>query len=109
MLTNHQWLGAFGGAGPISETGSPIGTANLAGTQWNLFYGSHSQMEVYSFVASSGNVQSFDGDLTEFSDFLTANHGLASSQLVQSVGGGTEPFEGVDVTFATSRYVAQIN
>ena len=65
-------------------------------------------MDVYSFVASSGNVASFSGDLTEFSDYLTANHGLAQSQLVLSVGGGTEPFEGEGVTFATSRYVAEI-
>lgn len=105
---NSQWLGAFGGAGPISSTGQPIATANVAGREWNLFYGSHSQMEVYSFVAASGSVSSFDGDLTEFTNFLVANHGVASSQLVLSVGGGTEPFEGVNASFTTSRYVAQI-
>lgn len=107
-ISCSKWLGAFGGAGPISSTGQPIGTATLAGGQWDLFYGLNGQMKVYSFVAASGSVDSFEGDLTEFSDYLIENHDVAASQLVLSVGGGSEPFEGVDVSFTTSRYVAQI-
>lgn len=102
------WLGAFGGAFPISSDGQPIDTATLGGTEWNLYYGAHSQMEVFSFMPASGSIQSFSGDLTEFSDYLVANHGVATSQVVQSIGGGTEPFEGVDVSFTTTRYVASV-
>lgn len=66
-------------------------------------------MQVYSFTVASGNVESFSGDLKEFTDYLVANYGVAETQLVQSVGGGTEPFEGVDVTFTTTRYVATVS
>jgi xyloglucan-specific endo-beta-1,4-glucanase len=103
------WLGAFGGAGPISETGSPIASGvDLNGQSWDLFYGSHSQMEVYSFVASSGNIESFSGDLVDFTSYLVAEHGVDDSQVVQSVGAGTEPFVGTDVTFTTTSYAATV-
>jgi xyloglucan-specific endo-beta-1,4-glucanase len=104
-----QWLGKFGGAGPISSDGQVIATTTIGGIEWQLYYGSHSQMEVYSFTIASGNVESFSGDLKLFADYLVANYGVAETQLVLSVGGGTEPFEGVDVSFNTSRYVAAIS
>lgn len=102
------WLGAFGGAGPISSTGSPIATVDILGRSWNLFYGAHSQMEVFSFVAASGNVESFSGDLKEFTDYLVAEQGVSTSQVVQSVGAGTEPFIGQDVVFTTNSYSATV-
>lgn len=102
------WLGAFGGAGPISETGSPIATVDILGRSWNLFYGHHSQMKVFSFVAASGNVESFSGDLKAFTDYLVADHGVSPSQILTSVGAGTEPFTGQDVTFTTTSYAATV-
>lgn len=102
------WLGAFGGAGPISETGSPIGSVNLAGIEWQLYKGPNGQMTVFSFVASSGNVGSFSGDLTEFSSYLVAEHGVDDGQILQSVGAGTEPFIGSNVVFTTSSYSATV-
>lgn len=102
------WLGAFGGAGPISSTGSPIASVDVNGQSWDLFYGSHSQMEVYSFVASSGNVENFSGDLVDFTSYLVAEQGVDDSQIVQSVGAGTEPFVGTDVTFTTTSYAATV-
>ena len=44
------WVGALGGAGPISATGSPIATVNLAGNTWKLYNGKNGQMNVFSFV-----------------------------------------------------------
>lgn len=103
------WLGAFGGAGPISETGSPIASVNLAGAEWQLYQGPNGQMTVFSFVASSGNVESFNGDLTEFVSYLISDQGVADSQILQSVGAGTEPFVGTDVTFTTSSYSVSVS
>jgi xyloglucan-specific endo-beta-1,4-glucanase len=101
------WLGAFGGAGPISSTGSPIATVTLAGRSWSLYNGLNGSMNVFSFVAAS-NVQSFSGDLTEFTEYLINNQGLSSSQILQSVGGGTEPFLGDNAVFTTSKYSASV-
>lgn len=97
------WLGAIGGAGPISETGSTIANPEVGGVTWDLYEGSHSQMTVYSFVAPS-NIESYSGDLIEFMDYLQAEHGFDDSQLVISVGAGTEPFIGEDAVFTTSSY-----
>lgn len=98
------WLGAFGGAGPISETGSPIGTVTLAGTEWQLYKGPNGQMTVFSFVASSGSVENFSADVTEFTKYLISEHGVADTQILQSVGAGTEPFLGTNAVLTTSSY-----
>ena len=101
------WLGALGGAGPISSTGSPIATVDILGTSWNLFNGMNGQMNVFSFVASS-NVQNFSGDLTAFTEYLVANQGVSASQILQSVGAGTEPFIGSNAVLTTSKYSASV-
>lgn len=97
------WLGALGGAGPISSTGSPIATPSLAGSSWKLYNGKNGQMNVFSFVASS-NVQSFSGDLMAFVNYLSSNNGLSKSQILQSVGAGTEAFTGSNAVFTTTGY-----
>lgn len=102
------WLGAFGGAGPISETGSPIGSVTLAGTEWQLYKGPNGQMTVFSFVASSGNVENFNADLTEFTKYLISDQGVADTQILQSVGAGTEPFIGTNVVLTTSSYAVTV-
>ncbi|KAH7066974.1 concanavalin A-like lectin/glucanase domain-containing protein [Paraphoma chrysanthemicola] len=97
------WLSALGGAGPISATGSPIATVTLAGTSWKLYNGKNGQMNVFSFVASS-DVKSFKGDLVEFIKYLTSKQGMPTSQILQSVGAGTEPFSGSNAVFTTTAY-----
>ncbi|KAF4550681.1 Endoglucanase cel12C-like protein [Elsinoe fawcettii] len=97
------WVGALGGAGPISSTGSPIATVSLAGKSWKLWKGPNGQMTVFSFVAD-GNVGSFNADLKVFVDYLTKSQGLPTSQVLQSVGAGTEPFVGSNAVFTTSSY-----
>lgn len=98
------WLAALGGAGPISSTGSPIATITLAGSSWKLYYGLNGSMKVYSFVAANGNVSSFNGDLMEFVKYLESKQGLSSSQVLLSVGAGTEAFTGSSATLTTSAY-----
>jgi xyloglucan-specific endo-beta-1,4-glucanase len=89
------WLSALGGAGPISATGSPVATVTLAGTSW--------KMNVFSFVATS-DVKNFKGDLMVFANYLTSKQGMPKSQILQSVGAGTEPFSGSNAVFTTSAY-----
>ncbi|KAL1801003.1 hypothetical protein ACET3X_001345 [Alternaria dauci] len=97
------WVGALGGAGPISSTGSPIATVTLAGNTWKLYNGQHSQMNVFSFVADR-QVQSFNGDLMVFVKLLTSKYGLPASQILTSVGAGTEPFSGSNARFTVTEY-----
>ncbi|KAK1622661.1 family 12 glycosyl hydrolase [Colletotrichum phormii] len=102
------WLGSLGGAGPISATGSTIATPTVAGRTWNLYKGVNGQMTVFSFVAPS-NVQSFSGDLKAFATYLINNQGLPSSQILQSIGAGTEPFVGSNAKFTTTAYTASLS
>ncbi|KAF2194788.1 glycoside hydrolase family 12 protein [Zopfia rhizophila CBS 207.26] len=97
------WLGALGGAGPISSTGQPVATVTLAGKSWKLYSGKNGQMQVFSFVASS-NVSSFSGNLLDFVNYLASNQGLSKSQILQSVGAGTESFTGSNAVFTTTGY-----
>ncbi|GKT44513.1 endoglucanase cel12C [Colletotrichum spaethianum] len=102
------WLGALGGAGPISATGSTIATPTVAGRTWNLYKGVNGQMTVFSFVAPS-NVQNFSGDLKAFITYLVNSQGLPSSQILQSIGAGTEPFVGSNAKFTTTAYTASLS
>ncbi|KPM45595.1 hypothetical protein AK830_g867 [Neonectria ditissima] len=101
------WLDALGGAGPISATGSAIATVTLADSEWVLYQGKNSQMTVFSFVASE-TVSSFCGDLMDFVDYLIDNQGVSESQIIQSVGAGTEPFSGSGAVFTTTHYSAAV-
>ena len=59
------WLGALGGAGPISSTGNPIATITLSGVSFNLYYGLNGSMKVYSFVAANKYQSTFSGNLMD--------------------------------------------
>lgn len=100
------WLGALGGAGPISSTGSAIATVPINGVSWDLWVGPNGDMTVYSFVAPS-SVTSFSGDLLEFLTYLEDKQGLSSSLYLLKVQAGTEPFSGT-ADFTVSSYSASI-
>jgi xyloglucan-specific endo-beta-1,4-glucanase len=87
------WLGAYGGAGPISSTGSAIATPTIAGSSWKLYSGPNGDTTVYSFVATS-TITSFNGDLNLFFKYLTSNQGVSTSMVATSLQAGTEPFTG---------------
>lgn len=97
------WLAALGGAGPISSTGSAIATVTVAGKQFKLYKGPNGQMTVFSFVAVSP-INSFNGNLNEFLVYLRGNQGLPGSQILQSVGAGSEPFSGSNAVLTTTAY-----
>jgi xyloglucan-specific endo-beta-1,4-glucanase len=87
------WVGAYGGAGPISSTGSAIATVSIAGSSWKLFKGPNGDTTVFSFVATK-NVGNFNGDLNEFFKYLTSKQGVSKNMVITSLQAGTEPFEG---------------
>jgi xyloglucan-specific endo-beta-1,4-glucanase len=96
------WLDAIGGAGPISSTGSSIATVTLASVTFKLYKGVNGAMTVFSFVASpSGSTaKNFSGDLKTFFTYLINNQGFPSSQYLNSIGAGTEPFTGkIELSF----------
>jgi xyloglucan-specific endo-beta-1,4-glucanase len=96
------WLTALGGAGPISSTGSAIATVTINSVSWKLYSGLNGAMTVYSFVASSSTT-SYSGDLMNFFKYLETSQSFPSSQYLQSIGAGTEPFTGMwyALTFET--------
>lgn len=105
------WLGALGGAGPISSepfvdilgcvstnvhhlgtygadgSATPVATPTVAGTSWKLYKGPNGSTTVFSFLADS-QVNDFSGDIMDFFDYLTSNEGLPDSQYLISVGAG---------------------
>ncbi|KAF9447744.1 glycoside hydrolase family 12 protein [Macrolepiota fuliginosa MF-IS2] len=100
------WLSGLGGIQPV---GSQIQSGiSLAGHTWNLWSGPNSNWKVLSFVSASGDITSFNADLKVFFDYIVANQGVASSQYVQSIQAGTEPFTG-NATLSTSSYSVAIN
>ena len=99
------WLGALGGAGPISSTGStPIATPKIGSTTFNLYKGPNGAMTVFSFVAQNKTTTSYSGDLMAFFKYLETSQGVPSSQYLQSIGAGTEPFTGRNAKLTTSKY-----
>ncbi|PWW72316.1 Glycoside Hydrolase Family 12 protein [Tuber magnatum] len=86
------WLAAYGGAGPISSTGRSIDTPTIAGLQWKLYDGYNSAMHVYSFVAVDSPLTRFSCDVKLFLTYLADNHGFPTSQYVNTLQAGTEPF-----------------
>lgn len=102
------WLAALGGAGPISSTGSPVATVTIDGVSWKLYKGPNGSTTVFSFVASS-QVTSFSGNIKDFLTYLVSSQGLPSSQILQNIGAGTEPFTGSNAVFKTTAYSLTIS
>ncbi|ESZ95627.1 glycoside hydrolase family 12 protein [Sclerotinia borealis F-4128] len=102
------WLAAIGGAGPISSTGSAIATATIAGHEFKLYSGPNGDTTVYSFVATS-EATNFDGDLLDFLTYLSTNEGWSTSQYINVLEAGTEPFTGTDAVFSVSAYSVAIS
>ncbi|KAI3394950.1 hypothetical protein diail_2057 [Diaporthe ilicicola] len=101
------WLAAYGGAGPISSTGSAIATTTIAGHSFKLYSGPNGDTTVYSFVATS-TITSFSGDLNGFFTYLVNSQGLSNSLWITSLQAGTEPFTGSNAVMTTSSYTISV-
>lgn len=102
------WLAAYGGAGPISSTGSSIATVTIGSNSYKLYYGLNGSTKVYSFVATS-TITSYSGDLKAFFTYLTTSQGVPSSYYITSLQAGTEPFTGSNVVLTTSAYSISVS
>lgn len=102
------WLAAYGGAGPISSSGSAIATVTIAGYSFKLYSGPNGSTTVFSFVATS-TITSFSGDMNLFFKYLTANQGVPTSYYITSLQAGTEPFSGENAVFTTSAYSISVS
>ncbi|RDW65414.1 hypothetical protein BP5796_10106 [Coleophoma crateriformis] len=102
------WLAAYGGAGPISATGSPVATPTIGGTTWSLYKGTNGATTVFSFVAPS-HLGNYNGDLLAFFTYLTTSQGVSSSQYITAIQAGTEPFSGTSAVLTTYAYSAVVN
>ncbi|ROW01630.1 hypothetical protein VSDG_02015 [Cytospora chrysosperma] len=102
------WLGAYGGAGPISSTGSAVATPTIGGHSFELYSGPNGDTTVYSFVATE-TVTSFSGDMMDFFSYLVDNEGVSDSNYITSLQAGTEPFTGSDCVFSTTAYSISVS
>ncbi|KAL7268121.1 hypothetical protein RUND412_009269 [Rhizina undulata] len=101
------WLAALGGAGPISSTGSTVATPTIAGYSWKLYFGYNGSTKVYSFVASS-QITSFTADIKLFLTYLVNNYSVSTSQYLNTLQAGTEPFTGTSAVLTVSEFSAVI-
>lgn len=96
------WLASFGGAEPIGYGNGPVASPEIGGITWDLYKGPNS-WTVFSFVARS-TVHTYSGDVNHFFQYLIKEQGVSSSQYLQTIGAGTEPFTGTGATFNVSPY-----
>ncbi|RPA99580.1 concanavalin A-like lectin/glucanase [Choiromyces venosus 120613-1] len=80
------WLAAYGGAGPISSTGSPTATPTIAGYQWRLY-------DACLLVRSCQLTTSFSGDAKIYTNI--------SGTALQA---GTDPFVGTNAKLTVSAF-----
>jgi xyloglucan-specific endo-beta-1,4-glucanase len=100
------WLSGLGGIQPV---GSQIQSGiSLAGHTWNLWRGPNSNWQVLSFVSASGDITNFSADLNVFFQYLINNQSVSSSQYIQAIQAGTEPFTG-SANLVTNNYSVSIN
>ncbi|KAI0088696.1 endocellulase [Irpex rosettiformis] len=86
------WLSGLGGIQPVGS--QILSGLNIAGHTWNLWKGPNANWEVLSFVSANGDITDFDADLNDFFTYLVQSQGVASTQFVQAIQTGTEPFVG---------------
>lgn len=97
------WLAAYGGAGPISSTGSALATVTIGSHSWKVYSGPNGDTTVFSFVATS-TITSFSGDLNLFFKYLVSSQGVSNAMWITSLQAGTEPFTGSNAVMTTSAY-----
>ncbi|KAF8918184.1 endocellulase [Mucidula mucida] len=99
------WLSGLGGIQPV---GSQIATGvNVAGHTWNLWKGPNANWQVLSFVSPT-EINDFNVDLKDFFTYIVASQGVASTQYVQSIQTGTEPFTGA-ANLVTTAYSVSLS
>lgn len=86
------WLSGKGGIQPVGS--QILSGLQIGGYTWNLWKGPNANWEVLSFVSANGDITNFNADLNDFFTYLVSSQGVSSSQFVQAIQTGTEPFTG---------------
>ncbi|KAI0952792.1 hypothetical protein AcW1_007183 [Taiwanofungus camphoratus] len=94
------WLSGQGGITPVGS--QILANIPIAGYTWNLWRGPNANWEVLSFVSADGNINDFNADLKDFFDYLITSQSVASTQYLQAIQTGTEPFVGNATLFIAS-------
>ncbi|OLL23499.1 putative xyloglucan-specific endo-beta-1,4-glucanase A [Neolecta irregularis DAH-3] len=101
------WVGALGGVLPISN-GDKAVNLDLEGINWSLYHGitdfNGFTTQVYSFVANSGQLRDFKGDINQFITHLKNEGYFSSKYYLHTLDAGTEAFSGENAIFDTSVY-----
>ncbi|KAF5357345.1 hypothetical protein D9758_005913 [Tetrapyrgos nigripes] len=99
------WLSGLGGIQPV---GSPVAQGiSVAGHTWDLWRGPNTNWQVLSFKNVGADITNFNVDLNQFFQYLIQNQGVSSSQFIQSIQAGSEPFTGT-ANLVTSNYSVSI-
>ncbi|KAG1877295.1 glycoside hydrolase family 12 protein [Suillus subluteus] len=94
------WL-ANVNSGPISAQYNAEGQAvpivtniSLEGYTWDLYSGNNGVNQVYSYLLTSGTIESFSGDVYPFLSYLIDNNSINSTQYLTCAQAGTEAISG---------------
>ncbi|EEY17203.1 endoglucanase-1 [Verticillium alfalfae VaMs.102] len=105
------WLGRFGGVMPLTEAKRPIAHVNIAGYDWEVYFGYNhgGAMKVYSFLPAQGNIYDFRADVKLFFSYLTKEHQFpADKQYMLVYQLGTEAFTGGPAKFVVPKFIADV-
>ncbi|MEU8020915.1 cellulose binding domain-containing protein [Micromonospora haikouensis] len=79
--------------GPIQPIGSPVGNANIAGRNWEVWRGNNGGNNVISYVASSA-IPSLSFDVLHFINDTRNRGAITNSWYLTSIQAGFEPWQG---------------
>ncbi|CAM5640844.1 hypothetical protein SAVIM338S_06268 [Streptomyces avidinii] len=82
----------FHKVGPVQPVGSPVGSATVAGRQWEVWSGNNGSNDVLSFVAPSA-IAGWSFDVMDFVQQAVARGLAQSSWYLTSVQAGFEPWQ----------------
>ncbi|GHH20666.1 GH12 family glycosyl hydrolase domain-containing protein [Streptomyces rubradiris] len=82
----------FNKVGPIQPVGSQVGTATVAGRQWQVWSGNNGSNDVLSFVAPSA-ITSWSFDVMDFARQAVARGLAQNNWYLTSVQAGFEPWQ----------------
>ncbi|MFG1673006.1 cellulose binding domain-containing protein [Micromonospora sp. NPDC049282] len=98
------WLNRQGSIQPI---GSPVGNANIAGRNWEVWRGSNGSNNVISYVAPSA-VASFSFDAMAFINDTRNRGAITNDWYLTSIQAGFEPWQG-GVGLAVNSFSQSVN
>ncbi|GAA3118286.1 cellulose binding domain-containing protein [Streptomyces rameus] len=82
----------FNKVGPVQPVGSQVGSASVAGRQWQVWSGNNGSNDVLSFVAPSA-ITSWNFDVMDFARQAVARGLAQNSWYLTSVQAGFEPWQ----------------